>query len=106
MSSPDAANSAARLAAPVRVVVESIADLGGLVIKAMVNLGDIAQFALRTFSWMTSRLPRKETLFPNFYQIGVLSLPVVALTGTFIGMVLAVQSYAQFKTLKLETRLG
>jgi phospholipid/cholesterol/gamma-HCH transport system permease protein len=35
-----------------------------------------------------------------------LSLPVVALTGTFIGMVLAVQSYAQFRALGLETRLG
>jgi phospholipid/cholesterol/gamma-HCH transport system permease protein len=31
-------------------------------------------------------------LIPAFYNIGVLSLPVIALTGTFIGMVLAVQS--------------
>ena len=36
----------------------------------------------------------------------MLSLPVVALTGTFIGMVLAVQSYSQFRLLHLETRLG
>ena len=43
---------------------------------------------------------------PNFYQIGVMSLPVVALTGTFIGMVLAVQSYSQFRAFHLETRLG
>ncbi len=43
---------------------------------------------------------------PNFYQIRVLSLPVVALTGVFIGMVLAVQSYAQFRMLGMETRLG
>ena len=48
----------------------------------------------------------RETLLPNFYQIGVLSLPVVALTGTFIGMVLAVQSYSQFRLMNLETRLG
>jgi phospholipid/cholesterol/gamma-HCH transport system permease protein len=40
------------------------------------------------------------------YQIGVLSLPVVALTGTFIGMVLAVQSYTQFRAFGLETQLG
>lgn len=40
------------------------------------------------------------------YQVGVLSLPVVALTGTFIGMVMAVQSYSQFRALGLETRLG
>ncbi|NIP85892.1 MAG: ABC transporter permease, partial [Planctomycetales bacterium] len=48
----------------------------------------------------------KESLLPNFYQVGVRSLPVVALTGTFIGMVLAVQSYSQFAGLGLETRLG
>src|SRR3954453_13710608 len=56
--------------------------------------------------WMFTRWPRKDTLFPNFYQIGVLSLPVIALTGTFIGMVLAVQSYEQFRNMHLESRLG
>ena len=55
---------------------------------------------------MLTRAPRKDTLLPNFYQIGVLSLPVIALTGTFIGMVLAVQSYDQFRQMHLETRLG
>ena len=72
----------------------------------MIELGSVAWFALRTFRWLLTRLPRRETLLPNFYQIGVLSLPVVALTGTFIGMVLAVQSYSQFRTLGLESRLG
>jgi phospholipid/cholesterol/gamma-HCH transport system permease protein len=55
---------------------------------------------------MFSRLPRRGTVWPNFYEVGVKSLPVVALTGTFIGMVLAVQSYFQFKQIGLETRLG
>jgi phospholipid/cholesterol/gamma-HCH transport system permease protein len=31
-----------------------------------------------------------------FYQIGVRSVPVVGITGLFIGMVLAVQSYGEF----------
>ena len=66
----------------------------------------MAWFGLRTFRWLLTRLPRRETILPNFYQIGVLSLPVVALTGTFIGMVLAVQSYSQFRMLHLESRLG
>ena len=55
---------------------------------------------------MFTRLPRSETIWPNFYRVGVSSLPVIALTGTFIGMVLAVQSYFQFRQLGLETRLG
>ena len=87
-------------------IADWIADLGALATDWMIELGSVAWFALRTFRWLLTRLPRRETLLPNFYQIGVLSLPVVALTGTFIGMVLAVQSYSQFRTLGLESRLG
>lgn len=87
-------------------VYDSIADVGAAVINAVETLGDMTLFALRTLTWLTTRLPRRETLFANMYQIGVLSLPVVALTGTFIGMVLAVQSYTQFRAFGLETQLG
>ena len=91
---------------PLLAVVDWIADLGGLLTDWIVGLGNISMFSLRTFGWMLSRLPRRETLLPNFYQIGVLSLPVVALTGTFIGMVLVVQSYVQFRNLHMEAKLG
>ena len=87
-------------------VYDSIADVGAAVINAIETLGDMTLFAWRTLTWLTTRLPRRETLFANMYQIGVLSLPVVALTGTFIGMVLAVQSYTQFRAFGLETQLG
>jgi phospholipid/cholesterol/gamma-HCH transport system permease protein len=83
-----------------------VADVGALFIGWLTELGNITLFSVATFRWMLARLPRRETILPNFYQIGVLSLPVVALTGTFIGMVLAVQSYTQFRMLNLETRLG
>ena len=86
--------------------VNWIADLGEMVLDWMVGLGSISLFAYRTLGWLFTRLPRRETILPNFYQIGVLSLPVVALTGTFIGMVLVVQSYVQFRKLHMETRLG
>lgn len=95
---------------PLAVVADWIADLGGMVINLTVDwiigLGNIATFAMRTFGWMLTRLPRRGTLMPSFYQIGVLSLPVVALTGTFIGMVLVVQSYVQFRNLHMEAKLG
>jgi phospholipid/cholesterol/gamma-HCH transport system permease protein len=83
-----------------------ISGLGGVVINFVVGIGDVGLFAFRTFAWLFTRLPSRETIVPNFYQIGVMSLPVVALTGMFIGMVLAVQSFAQFKQLHFETRLG
>lgn len=87
-------------------VFDWIADLGLMIIDWLCGLGSISGFSCQTFYWLFLRLPRRETILPNFYQIGVMSLPVVALTGTFIGMVLAVQSYAQFRMLGLETRLG
>ena len=83
-----------------------IATLGAIVLDHIVGIGDVTLFALRTIGWIFVRRQRRDVLLPAFYQIGVLSLPVVALTGLFIGMVLAVQSYAQFKALGLETRLG
>lgn len=83
-----------------------IADLGDLLINWIATLGDIAMFSFRTLVWIFARVPKRETLLPALYQVGVLSLPVVAITGTFIGMVLAVQSYDQFRQLHLETRLG
>lgn len=89
-----------------KAVVDWVADLGSLAIDGISALGNISLFALRTLAWLFRRIPRRETLLPAFYQIGVLSLPVIALTGTFIGMVLAVQSYSQFHMLHLETRLG
>lgn len=86
--------------------VNWVADFGAVLIDWTRGLGNIAVFSLQTFRWMFTRLPRRETWLPSFYQIGVLSLPVVALTGTFIGMVLVVQSYVQFRNLHLEGKLG
>jgi phospholipid/cholesterol/gamma-HCH transport system permease protein len=87
-------------------VADSLADWGGAVIESVYTIGDLSIFSAKLFSWLFWRLPQRETLIPNFYQVGVLSLPVIALTGTFIGMVLAVQSYFMFRDLGLETRLG
>jgi len=83
-----------------------VANVGEFAMRRVAGIGDVAIFSLKTLGWIFARRQRRDVLLPAFYQIGVLSLPVVALTGLFIGMVLAVQSYAQFKALGLETRLG
>src|SRR5437667_11267208 len=85
---------------------DSIADWGGAVLDSIQAIGDMSLFSVRVSYWLGTRLPKRETLLPNFYQVGVLSLPVIALTGTFIGMVLAVQSYFIFRDLGLKTWLG
>ncbi|MGN6546594.1 MAG: MlaE family ABC transporter permease [Aureliella sp.] len=83
-----------------------VSDWGGVAIDAVTTVGDMAIFAWRMFVWLATARPRRGTLLPNFYHVGVLSLPVVALTGTFIGMVLAVQSHVQFHEIGLESKLG
>jgi phospholipid/cholesterol/gamma-HCH transport system permease protein len=83
-----------------------VVQWGSAVVDGIHMTGDISLFAWRMLKWIFTRLPQRGTLLINFYQIGVLSLPVVALTGTFIGMVLAVQSYYQFHAIGMESHLG
>lgn len=82
------------------------ADFGQLSINALSYVGGLTLFILQTLGWMVRRTPRGEQLLPCFYEVGIKSLPVVAITGTFIGMVLAVQTFYQFSALGLESRLG
>ena len=69
-------------------------------------LGNFVMFCHQTFAWLCWKLPRREQLAHCFYTVGVSSLPVVILTGLFIGMVLAVQIYTQFRPLGMESVLG
>ncbi len=81
-------------------------QLGEQAFEIIAEVGDAASFAFLTISWMFRKRPRWAVLVPNLYAIGVSSVPVVAITGTFIGMVLAVQAYSQFEMMGLATRLG
>lgn len=78
---------------------------GGALIAAVTGVGDLSIFAGRALGWIAFGTCR-GTLLASFYSVGVRSVPVVAITGTFVGMVLAVQSYATLHQLGLETRLG
>ena len=60
----------------------------------------------RTFYWIMHGIPNRRIMLPQFYSIGVQTIPVVALTGAFTGMVLAVQTYYQFSKLGMETMIG
>jgi phospholipid/cholesterol/gamma-HCH transport system permease protein len=83
-----------------------ISSLGDLAFGAVLVVGDLALFSVRTFRWSFRRRPARGTLLPALYLVGVRSVPVVAITGMFIGMVMAVQTYNQFYRMGLATRLG
>jgi phospholipid/cholesterol/gamma-HCH transport system permease protein len=51
--------------------------------------------------WRNIRL-----IFPQMYEIGVRSVPVVAVTGAFIGMVMSIESHTTFKAIGQENRMG
>jgi phospholipid/cholesterol/gamma-HCH transport system permease protein len=83
-----------------------VLGIGDLTCRAVATLGDFSIFSAHTLGWVVRRPPVRGSLLSSLYMVGVRSVPVVAITGTFIGMVLAVQSYTQFHNLGLDTRLG
>jgi phospholipid/cholesterol/gamma-HCH transport system permease protein len=83
-----------------------LAAVANRLFDAIAALGDWALFAASTVRWMVLRRPVPGTLLPVCYSVGVRSVMVVAITGAFIGMVLAVQTYGQFHQLGLDTSLG
>lgn len=80
--------------------------VGGPLAAAMVGLGDWTLFSLRAVAGLLSRAFSGQEWLRVAVDIGVNSLSVVVITGLFIGMVLAVQTYNQFHTVGLETSLG
>ncbi|MAT14488.1 MAG: ABC transporter permease [Planctomyces sp.] len=83
-----------------------IHSLGALVIGAVAAMGNFAMFGYDTLRWTLVGRPPKSVVLPAMYQIGVRSITVVMVTGFFIGMVLAVQTYDQLHIMGLESRLG
>src|SRR5882757_3002315 len=83
-----------------------IENIGQLTLDGISAAGGLALFFLDMLAWLVTRLPRRSVLLACMYQIGVQSLSVVIVTGGFIGMVMAVQSYDQFRFMHLETNLG
>jgi len=77
--------------------------------NALAACGDFCIFSFRTLVWrFTSGLRWKtfRLLFPQLYEVGVRSVPVVAVTGGFIGMVMAIESYTTFRQIGQEERMG
>jgi phospholipid/cholesterol/gamma-HCH transport system permease protein len=76
------------------------------VVEAFEGLGEWTAFSARAVAGVVSRHFRRSELIRLCSEIGVGSLTVVGVTGTFIGMVLAVQAYAQFHQIGLDTSMG
>jgi phospholipid/cholesterol/gamma-HCH transport system permease protein len=80
-------------------------EVGRLTIRAVRAVGNLTLFTGR-MTGQLYRIPRAKVLWPVMYDVGVQSLPVILVTGLFIGMVLALQTYDTLKVMHFESRLG
>ncbi len=89
--------------------VQEISRFGWFVFDRICEFGKFTKFVSDVLSRLATHPLRclKWTLLgPQFYAVGVASIPVVAITGTFIGMILALEGFDQFAALGQESRLG
>lgn len=70
------------------------------------QLGQIGYLFRDTIRFLLQDPPKGKQVFRQMYFIGVMSLPVVLITGAFTGAVLAVQTYYQFHKLTMESAVG
>ncbi len=86
-----------------------IENIGAKTITGINHMGRFARF-----SWLTtkasahscSRVSTYSLIFAQMEIIGVRSVPVVMITGAFVGMTLAIQAYDQLAGMGLEEHLG
>lgn len=73
------------------------------------NLGRFSRFAWHAVVTSVRSCVRPATyplIWTQMHLIGVYSVPIIMVTGAFVGMILAVQAYDQLAGLGLEERLG
>lgn len=76
---------------------------------SLAQFGEFCAFVSRTMVWLFGgmfRVRNMRLLLPQMYEVGVRSVPVVSITGAFIGMVMAIETFTQFKTIGQENRMG
>jgi phospholipid/cholesterol/gamma-HCH transport system permease protein len=88
--------------------MDPIASFGKRSMAHLEAFGDFCRFTGRMFRWLGAAFTRRglRLLTPQMYEVGTRSIPVVMITGAFVGMVLAVQTVSQFKAIGLTARVG
>ncbi len=83
--------------------------LGGKTVGALTSFGRFGIFTWQMVRWLLPGLTEWRTwvrTMPLFYEVGNRTVPVIMVTGTFVGLVLAVQSFDQLEAAGFETRMG
>jgi phospholipid/cholesterol/gamma-HCH transport system permease protein len=80
--------------------------IGHWVLRFLEESGRVMMLFMKTVVW-TFRPPFDfQNLLKQMEDVGLKSIPVILITGTFTGMVLALQSYSGFKRFNAEAFVG
>lgn len=80
--------------------------IGRSMYAGMEEMGSILLLLLSALSWLFRPPLKIKNIFKQMEFVGVKSIFVVVLTGTFTGMVLALQSYHGFRLFSAESLVG
>lgn len=80
--------------------------LGQSIINLINEIGRTLILLGTTLAWLFRPPLRAKLTFKQMEQVGVNSLPVILITATFTGLVLALQSYTGFKRFNAESMVG
>jgi len=80
--------------------------LGRTVLAGVEEMGKIFLLFISVLAWMVRPPLKLRNIFKQMEFVGVKSIFVVVLTGTFTGMVLALQGYHGFRMFSAESLVG
>lgn len=78
----------------------------GPVLDVLSNVGSVVELTVKTVAWLFRRPFRASQMLAAMDFIGVQSIFIVGLTGTFSGMVLALQTTYALRAFSAEGRVG
>jgi phospholipid/cholesterol/gamma-HCH transport system permease protein len=80
--------------------------LGRAVLAGVEEMGKIILLFISVLGWMFRPPLKLHNIFKQMEFVGVKSIFVVVLTGTFTGMVMALQGYHGFRMFSAESLVG
>lgn len=108
MPSPRPQSPADPATRPWDLPIAWVALIGNRVLHAVAGFGRFARFFVAVMAGIPHlrAWARRDRIARQLYFVGTTSVPVLMLTGGFIGMILAFEGFRQFQSIGQEGRLG
>ena len=87
-------------------IVESLRSLGHRIVNTVWRIGYASRFFMLTLFYSGTSFRRFHLTIKELFSSGVMSLIIILVAGTFVGMVLGLQGYETLKRYGSESALG